>query len=69
MNAVKQQGIRMSKASIVYGVPRNTLKEPLSGKVCPGAKSGESTLPSEEKSLLSLFVIVQKWAMSRQDMK
>ena len=60
MNAVQQQGIRISKASIVYGVPRSTLNEHLSGKVGPGAKSGESTLPSEEKSLLNLFVIVHK---------
>ena len=57
MNAVEHQRMKVSKASIVYGIPRSTLNDHLIGRVLPGAKSGAPTLLStrEEKELVEFL--------------
>ena len=56
LNSV-QQGMSVSKASVIHGIPRSTLKDHVHGRVLPGAKPGAPTLlsPSEEQDLVEFL--------------
>ena len=57
MNAVTNQGMSISKTSLMYGIPRTTLNDHILGKVHPGAKAGAPTLLSsrEEQELVDFL--------------
>ena len=50
MNAVIYQGMNISKAAEMHGVPRTTLNDHVLGKVLPGAKCGAPTVLSTSKT-------------------
>ena len=56
LNSV-QQGMSVSKASVIHGIPRSTLKDHVHGRVLPGAKPGAPTLlsSSEERDLVEFL--------------
>ena len=56
LNSV-QQGMSVSKASVIHGIPRSTLKDHVHGRVVPGAKPGAPTLlsSSEERDLVEFL--------------
>ena len=58
MNAVIYQGMTISKAAEMHGVPRTTLNDHVLGKVLPGAKCGAPTVlsTSEELDLVDFLV-------------
>lgn len=58
MNAVIYQGMSVSKAAEMHGVPRTTLDDHVLGKVLPGAKCGAPTLLSisEEQDLVDFLI-------------
>lgn len=58
MNAVIYQGMSVSKASEVHGIPKTTLDDHVKGRVLPGTRSGPPTLLSsdEEQDLVSFLV-------------
>ena len=51
------QGMSVTRASIVYGIPRSTLNDHICGRVLPGAKCGAPTLLStrEEQELVEFL--------------
>ena len=57
LDAVLKQGMSVSKASVVYGVPRSTINDHIHGRVLPGARSGAPTLLStrEEQELVEFL--------------
>lgn len=58
LDAVKQRGVSVSKASCMYGIPRSTLNDHLQGRVLPGAKAGAPTLLTirQEEELVKFLV-------------
>ena len=58
MNAVIYQGMSISKAAEMHGVPRTTLSDHVQGKVLPGAKCGAPTVLSlsEEQDLVEFLI-------------
>ena len=56
LNSV-QQGMSVSKASVIHGIPRSTLKDHVHGRVLPGSKPGAPTLlsSSEEQDLVDFL--------------
>ena len=60
LGAVHQKSMDITKAPIVYGIPRTTLSDHVHSRVLPGVKSGASTLSScrEEEELVEFFVSV-----------
>ena len=58
MNAVIYQGMSISKAAEMHGVPRTTLNDHVLGKVLPGAKCGAPTVlsTSEEQDLVDFLI-------------
>ena len=57
MKAVIQDGMSIRKAACVYGVPKSTLGDRISGKVLPGTKSGPpSYLTEKEEQELVTFL-------------
>ena len=57
INAVIQDGMSIRKAACVYGVPKSTLGDRISGKVLPGTKSGPlSYLTEKEEQELVTFL-------------
>ena len=58
VNAINEQGMSVSKASVLYGIPRTTLNDHKLGKVLPGAKPGAPTLlsTSEEDDLVDFLI-------------
>ena len=58
VNAINEQGMSVSKASVLYGIPRTTLNDHKLGKVLPGAKPGAPTLlsTSEEEDLVDFLI-------------
>ena len=56
LNSV-EQGMSVSKSSVIYGIPRSTLKDHVYGRVLPGAQPGAPTLlpPSEERDRVQLL--------------
>ena len=58
VNAINEQGMSVSKASVVYGIPRTTLNDHKLGKVLPGAKPGAPTLlsTSEEEDIVDFLI-------------
>lgn len=57
LGAVHQKGMDITKAAIVYGIPRTTLSDHVHGRVLPGVKSGAPTLLSsrEEEELVEFL--------------
>ena len=55
---LNKQGMSVSKASALYGIPRTTLNNHKLGKVLPGAKPGAPTLlsTSEEEDLVDFLI-------------
>ena len=58
IGAVNMQGMSVSKAATIHGVPRSTLSDHCRGRVLPGAKSGRPTLLSstEEQDLVQFLL-------------
>ena len=50
LNSV-QQGMSVSKSSVIHGIPRSTLKDHVHGRVLPGAPTLLSPSCSEERDL------------------
>ena len=55
--AVKGKEMSIRRASEVYGVPRTTLQDRVSGKISLSAKSGHRLLTDEEESRLAEFLV------------
>ena len=55
MEAASSNTVSINKASELYGVPRSTLKDRLSGRVVHGTKPGPKPYlcPDEEKELIN----------------
>ena len=49
MKAVIHDGMSIRKAACVYGVPKSTLGDRISGKVLPGTKSGPPSYITEKE--------------------
>ena len=58
INAINFQGMSISKAAKIHGVPRTTLSDHKNGYVLPGAKSGRPTLltSSEEQDIVDFLL-------------
>ena len=58
IDAVNMQGMPVSKAATLYGIPRSTLNNHCCGRVLPGAKSGRPTMLSstEEQDLVQFLL-------------
>ena len=57
VNAINEQGMSVSKASSLYGIPPTTLSDHKLGKVLPGAKPGAPILSTLEEEDLVDFLI------------
>lgn len=58
LDAIIHEGMSVSKASTMFGIPRTTLNDHKLGKVKPGAKAGPSPLLSaaEERDLVEFLL-------------
>ena len=57
LGSVHQKGTEITKAAVVYGIPRTTLSDHVHGRVLPGMKSGTPSLLSsrEEEELVEFL--------------
>ena len=55
MKAVIHDGMSIRKAACVYGVPKSTLGDRISGKVLPGTKSGPPSYITEKEELVTFM--------------
>ena len=67
VDAVNVQGMSISKAAKLHGIPRTTLNDHKLGKVLPGAKPGHPTLltTSEEQDLVDFLLNSAKIGCAR----
>ena len=58
LSAITEQGMTVSKASVLYGIPRTTLNDHKLGNVLPGVNPGAPTLltTSEEEDLVKFLI-------------
>ena len=68
LNAITEQGMSVSKASVFYGIPRTTLNDHKLGNVLPGVNPGAPTLltTSEEEDLVK-FLINSGYGRTRKE--
>jgi len=73
LNSVKTEGLSGNRAADLYGVPRSTLKDRLSGRVVHGMKPGPrpylSTGEETELSSHLLQVVKMEFGQTRCDVK
>ena len=67
VDAVNIQGMSVSKAAKLHGIPRTTLNDHMLGKVLPGAKPGHPTLltTTEEQDLVDFLLNSAKIGCAR----
>ena len=56
LNAVVVHGVSVRHAALLYGVPKSTLGDRVSGKVLCGATCGQDTYLSNEEEELATFI-------------
>ena len=59
----------ITKAAVVYGIPRTALSDHVYGRVLPGMKSGAPTLSSREEDELSFCVSVRMLNIQNHEVK
>ena len=66
LNSVKTEGLSGNRSADLYGVPRSTLKDRLSGRVVHGTKPGPRPYLStgEETELSSHLLQVARWDLA-----
>ena len=71
IDAVNMQGMSVSKAATLHGIPRSTLSDNCRGRVLPGAKSGRPTMLSikERQDLVQFLLSSAKLDVHGQELK